>query len=271
MEDNNYPKPVESLIVILVVIAITYFFVILYGLYIALTGQEHLAQDSGKYLLLFGVLPLLILPYLYARLKGYQTIPLFRFKPIPTPIIVLSILIGVGLGIVGDQLDRLIQILVPTPEFLKQIMANMKAETWLDWLVLFAAVVLGASFSEELVFRGFLQVPLEQKGDVTRAVVMSSLAFTIFHANPFWAVQIFIMGMILGYLAWRTGSVIPGIIVHGVNNFLSLLYANYADDIDWYTVGNHVSPIILVPAAIILVYALYILNKSYKQETTDFT
>ena len=41
----------------------------------------------------------------------------------------------------------------------------------------------------------------------------------VISTNPFWAVQIFIMGVIIGFLAWRTDSVIPGIIVHALNNF----------------------------------------------------
>ena len=120
-----------------------------------------------------------------------------------------------------------------------------------------------------MVYRGFLQVALEKKGDVTRAVLLSSLAWTILHGNPYWAVPIFIMGVVIGFLVWRTGSIIPGIIVHGTNNFLSLIVSNFEEEPEWYMMGDHVSPVILIPALIILVYSIFKVSELYKSVETQ--
>jgi len=98
----------------------------------------------------------------------------------------------------------------------------------------------------------------ERKGDITRAVILTSLSWALIHANPYWAVQIFVMGVIIGFLAWKTNSVFPGIIVHMVNNLISLIFINSDMDsiIDWYLTGGHVNPIMLLPSIIILVWSI---------------
>jgi membrane protease YdiL (CAAX protease family) len=62
----------------------------------------------------------------------------------------------------------------------------------------------------------------------------------------------------MGFLSWRTRSVIPSIILHGINNLVSLLVLNFELDkkMDWYLMGEHVSPVILVPALYLLVWSI---------------
>jgi membrane protease YdiL (CAAX protease family) len=108
-------------------------------------------------------------------------------------------------------------------------------------------------------------VSLERKGDITRAVIFSSIAWTIIHVNPYWAIQIFISGIFIGFLAWRTNSVFPSIIVHGINNLLSLIYVNIQnkDSLNWYTLGDHVSPVWIVVAAGLLFFSIQQLSSHY--------
>ncbi len=265
MEENKYPQPMEALAVIIGVMAIIFLIFLIYPLYLIITGQPAMDLGSSKFFFILGALPNLVLPFLYARLKGYDISSLFRFRKVPANVLYISVIIGISLSVVGDELDRIIQIILPTPDFLLEFMDSMHAETAMDWVLLFIGVVLFASVSEELVFRGFLQVSLEQKGDVTRAVLLVSLAWTIIHANPYWAVPIFVMGVIIGFLAWRTGSIVPGIIVHGINNFLSLLNYNLQPEMEWYLMGDHVAPMIVIPALAVLVYSIIKLSDFYQQ------
>ena len=41
--------------------------------------------------------------------------------------------------------------------------------------------------------------------------------------NPYWFIQIYILGVFLGFLAWKTKSIIAPLILHGLNNFIALL------------------------------------------------
>jgi len=92
-------------------------------------------------------------------------------------------------------------------------------------LVAFAAVV-AAPIAEEFLFRRVLQGWLEgwlepqapQWGGVA-AVVVSSLAFALAHLGQGLAwVPLFFFGLVVGTLARQTGSIVPGVILHGLFN-----------------------------------------------------
>jgi membrane protease YdiL (CAAX protease family) len=96
-------------------------------------------------------------------------------------------------------------------------------------LVVFAAVV-AAPVTEEFLFRRVLQGWLERSferegprwGGVT-AIVLSSLAFAAAHVGQGIAwVPLFFFGLVVGYLAKQTGSIVPGIILHGLFNGFSV-------------------------------------------------
>ena len=96
-------------------------------------------------------------------------------------------------------------------EFLLQIKAiQLSPENPFSLILVFLTVVIVAPIGEEMVFRGFLQRFLETSWrDITRAILVSSLFFTLIHFNPYWAIQIYLMGLVLGYLSWLTKSIYP--------------------------------------------------------------
>jgi membrane protease YdiL (CAAX protease family) len=96
-------------------------------------------------------------------------------------------------------------------------------------LVVFAAVV-AAPIAEEFLFRRVLQGWLERslEPDQPRwgggiAIGLSSLAFAAAHVGQGMAwVPLFFFGLVVGYLARQTGSIVPGIILHGLFNAVSV-------------------------------------------------
>ena len=92
-------------------------------------------------------------------------------------------------------------------------------------LILFSGAVV-APFAEELFFRGYVfRAYMRQKG-VWRAFLYSSLLFAMVHLNLPAILPIFVVGLLLSFLYYRTGSVVPGMIAHGLNNAVAftLLY-----------------------------------------------
>ena len=97
-------------------------------------------------------------------------------------------------------------------------------------LVAFAAVV-AAPIAEEFLFRRVLQgwlegwlEPREPKWGAVTAIVVSSLAFALAHLGQGLAwVPLFFFGLVVGYLSRQTGSIVPGIILHGLFNAVSVV------------------------------------------------
>jgi len=90
----------------------------------------------------------------------------------------------------------------------------------LQWL---AVVVSAASagICEETGFRGYMQRPIEQRHGAPAAILISSSFFVALHLTRAWATPgmipiVFGAGVLLGLLAWSSGSLIPGMIGHVV-------------------------------------------------------
>jgi membrane protease YdiL (CAAX protease family) len=72
------------------------------------------------------------------------------------------------------------------------------------------------AFSEELVFRGVFARSLARLPIV--AVVASAALFSVYHLVPAQMLGTFPLGLALGLLAVRSGSIVPGMIAHLLNN-----------------------------------------------------
>ncbi|MEX0613170.1 MAG: CPBP family intramembrane glutamic endopeptidase [Pirellulales bacterium] len=82
--------------------------------------------------------------------------------------------------------------------------------------VLFIALAPG--FMEELLFRGYMQRRLLERWSAWPAILVTSLLFAILHITPHAIAVALPVGIWFGVVAWRTGSVWPGILGHAFVN-----------------------------------------------------
>ena len=198
---------------------------------------------------------ILVPPLYYLTIKQRPILESLRIKSVSLETIQYSLLFSVGVLIIIDTLDRIIHQIIPTPNYIIDLSQIMRPDSTLGYVFLFLAIVIIAPFGEEVVFRGFLQKFLEDHWkDITRAVLVTSLFFALIHFNPFWTIQIYILGVVLGFLAWKTKSVIPSIMLHSINNGAAYILSIFDDiDLNIYLWNNQVSPIFIV----IAVYFIY--------------
>jgi membrane protease YdiL (CAAX protease family) len=88
-----------------------------------------------------------------------------------------------------------------------------------------AVVCLVAPFIEELLFRGLGFGLLRQFVSPWLAVAITGIAFGLAHGLVLGLPVLAIFGITLGWLRWQTGSVYPGMIVHGLFNAMALVVA----------------------------------------------
>ena len=100
---------------------------------------------------------------------------------------------------------------------------------WQIWLfILMAAAVAG--ITEEVGFRGYMQVPLEGRYGPAVGLTITSIVFVVFHLNQAWAagagilIILFAAGAMWGVLARVSGSLIPGMISHIVADIFYFSY-----------------------------------------------
>ena len=98
---------------------------------------------------------------------------------------------------------------------------------WTAWsIILMASLVAG--ICEEIGYRGYMQTPLENKFGPVAGISITSLVFAVAHIHQAWAsgilAQIFVISFMIGYLAYSTKSLIPGIIAHVSFDIINFSY-----------------------------------------------
>lgn len=232
---------------------------------VTLLFQNNLTSNFAVPLaLMIGEL-LLIVPLLVVLIrKNIDMRRVLRIHSVPRATLGLTLLFSLGIAVWADEIDRLIALLIPPPEWVREIMETIRADDPVSLVLLFCGAVLFAAVAEESLFRGFLQQTLEKHWkDVTRAVLITSLFFAVIHFNPWLVIQIYLLGVIMGYLAWRTNSVYPSMVFHGVNNGLAFTFTNWGSHLDpWYAWKGHVSPAVLTTGLFFALIGLRGLQKS---------
>lgn len=138
-----------------------------------------------------------------------------RIYSLTTPmVLLLSMLAGVSTIFLEDFLMSHLSFL---PDWMGQTFDAMQS----GWVGVVAIAVLGPVL-EELLFRGVITKVLLQYYSPSRAIVYSALVFGVFHLNPVQVVGATVAGLLFAWLYWRTGSIVPGVLVHIFNNSLSV-------------------------------------------------
>ena len=112
-----------------------------------------------------------------------------------------------------------------------QLLAEMMMDQTGSMLVVsgFMVSVLPAVVEESL-FRGYLQSRLLRRLSAFWAIGISAFIFAIAHLDPMHAMGVFPLGVWLGVIAWRAGTIYPAIIGHFANNLFGFISSQFAED-----------------------------------------
>lgn len=142
------------------------------------------------------------------------------------------------------------------------------------WSILTAVVM--APILEEILFRGVIQGSAYSKYGALKSILISSAAFGIIHLIPQQVIYAFVAGIILGYIYWRTQSILSVIIVHALNNGIAFIQKIiFGDDISNSSMKELISSdtlywIVYSIVTIFFITALILLvQQTSKAEKTD--
>ncbi len=145
-------------------------------------------------------------------------------------------------------------------EFLQQVQENKISS--------FISIVIFAPVLEELFCRGIILRGLLKHMSPAKAIVWSALMFGIMHLNPWQAIPAFILGLLMGWIYWKTHSLWSVIFIHFVNNGFSYLittmYPQLPSDTGFADIipGNYYY-IFFAVSLIYTAITLYLMNKYY--------
>jgi membrane protease YdiL (CAAX protease family) len=132
--------------------------------------------------------------------------------------VVLGLVVLIGVIALSDALLYLSGRALVTP-FQLQSYTTALAEGWLPSM-LFAAIIV-APAGEEIMFRGFLFRGLvRSERSAWPAIVVISVLWAALHVQYDWTgiLQIFVIGLFLGWIRWRSGSTVLTFLLHTLFN-----------------------------------------------------
>jgi hypothetical protein len=93
-----------------------------------------------------------------------------------------------------------------------------------------------APLAEELVFRGaILRSLLKWNSRPWVAILISAILFSAAHMNPAQIPHTLLIGLLLGWMYYRTDSIVPGVVFHWVNNTVAYVIYNLYPNPDMTT------------------------------------
>lgn len=139
-----------------------------------------------------------------------------------------------------------------------------------SFLVLTIVVSLGPGIGEELFFRGFVLRAFASSWPKAIAVIASALLFGIMHIDPLQATGAGLIGLFLGFVVVRSGSVWTGVAAHGLNNLICALVAR------WDNTGSqevwsqgHSAPLLICATVLTLISSAAIWKLTAKGHATQ--
>ena len=185
-----------------------------------LVKYQHMASDGVAVIALILVsTPVQVsLLFCFSRPRSSSAVEYLGLTPPRKRDLVLLPLVGAALLATTDGTNWFLgeKIVTAFQDDISRSGASAGALAWL-WL----AVVVVAPIGEEVLFRGFLfQGWRRSPDDVWIAVVGTAILWAAIHVqyNIFVVGEIFLIGLALGWVRWRTGSAISTILLHAFLN-----------------------------------------------------
>ncbi len=206
------------------------------GLYIVYSIGVVLIVPTVFYLFHYDNLPLVnLLGYTIAGILTIWTALLFKkktagpgrtinFGSMPVIPAILLLVLTPAIAIVIEPLS----LLIPMPELFEKLFALLEDKTIYTGIM----VVVASPLIEEVLFRGMILDGFLKRYSPWKSILWSSLLFGLFHFNPWQFIPAFIVGILMGYIYWKTRSLWLCIFIHFINNGLSYLALFFVDEQD---------------------------------------
>ncbi len=222
----------------------------LFNLYDRYFSDSYFSSAVDIIVVVFGML----LPFVFmgGRMKkaSGSLQPLMLGKPHRFSLMLPAVSAGLGFCMLGNIINGYISAFFSNMDIEFTSPEIPMAEGVSGIILTFFRVAITAGVVEELCFRGYVMGNLRFYGDGF-AIAVSSVMFALLHGNMVQAPFALMAGVALGYLSVKTGTVWTGIIIHVLNNSLSLVI---------YYLGEHLGEDELLGVYALLLYGLILLG-----------
>jgi membrane protease YdiL (CAAX protease family) len=227
-----------------------------------LRGDDGNLTDGGIYVayLISPIAIAITLTLMFKCFGGLQFKEVYNFKCHPKYYIIgLLLIYGLlfSLSMLNEYFIEFLQLFGYTPNSSGSIPSTQ------GWLLFPAIIVIAVlpAIMEEALFRGVILGGVEEDAGSIKAIFIVGFLFSLFHGSAEQTIYQFICGCVFAFLAIRSRSILPTILIHFINNALIIvLYAfNMYDESGALAISQGANIAIMVTSAICLVVGLLLL------------
>ena len=209
---------------------------------------------ANMFLILLGGSLLLLRRF---HLPMARTLRLFKPSPMVWPFIAAAVPAGI---VLSSHVYRLSASLFPTSaRMLEEMFARGVAPEAPVWQLLLLGALL-PGICEEVAFRGVLLGSVRRSLGATAAIVLSAVVFGLFHMTPVRFLPTAFLGLLLGLSVLLTGSILPAIAWHTLNNAFALLASGTSWD------PSRPGTALTVASALVITASFYAMARSKRPE-----
>jgi uncharacterized protein len=172
----------------------------------------------------FSTVLILYLGYRFSGLTFGKVFPVKSFNLLAIPAMILTFEgLQYFLNDISIQMDRVL----PPPSWFTELFSRLFDSDLGVWGGVMRVVII-APVVEELIFRGVIMTGFMRNYKIGYAIFFSALMFALFHLNPWQFPAAFMLGLALGWIRFRTGSILACIAGHAIHNGLVFItVSNY--------------------------------------------
>ena len=210
-------------------------------------------------MVIFAAVITLIMLAIFFSIRKERMSEKINFNKTSTKSMGVSAIIGIALNFIT------VAVLISLPESIVAGYAESSSSLMNQNVVIaMLSNVIAAPVIEEIIFRGLIFDRLKKGMPGVLAAVISSLLFGLAHGQILWICYASVLGMVLCYVFYKTGSIYTSIAMHLALNLTSTVFS--------YTGVDASSTVVIVLGGIgivALVALLTLLHKTSKEETYD--
>lgn len=282
--ENINKTPTTRAMGISIFVTVVLFIFISIGVQIILPSYVFETSDYYILIILLELIPLGIGVWLYLIISGQKLSDVIVFSKPQAKMnqskMIWLILLGAGMAIVGNIFLKTVQL--GWLSFLEALGYKISDASFppIDSFKVFIYATLGVAVTpaimEELIFRGIAQKGLLRNTKPKTAIIVSSILFMLMHVSVENMAFTLVAGLILGYMAYKCGSIVPSMAFHFVNNFIavgtlylvelsnSLYFATGAETLEYEAIAIFVTLIMAAFSLGLLILALWGFSKISK-------
>ncbi len=195
--------------------------------YLSYNSNIDIMSDDSYLLLINGLVSLLsffAIGYIYCKIAGIKFVEILTFEKNKISILIPLCLMGLAIAMASNYASDAVMGLFDFLGYDVSIDMDYATYSIKDIIIYYVSVAVVPACVEEFAFRGIVLGVLRKHSD-SLAIIVSSIMFGLMHGNFMQIPFAFVVGLILGFVVVKTNSLLPGIIIHFLNNAISVTFS----------------------------------------------